>query len=85
MLKTVPEKFFKQGDLQFLQKVKGTDVEIYYDDYVSARNPENMYALFTEKGFHGWLKNDFTMTEINFVVSQSPLDYEKEKETKEDS
>ena len=77
----IPKNIQEQGDNpQWSGEIDGKKTVIYYDDDISGVAPQNMYAVFTEAGFHGWLMLGFTMSEIHQIVKREPLDYDKEYE-----
>ncbi len=72
----IPKKIFEQGDNpQWFGTVEDTYVEIYYDDSKSVRSPINMYAVFSGKGFHGWLEFGYTMPEVIHVSKTKVKEY----------
>ena len=72
----IPKNIYEQGDMpQWIGKVNGDDVEIYYDDDMSSDSPTNVYAVFSDKGFHGWLEFGFVMQEILKILKSEPTDY----------
>ena len=74
----IPENITAQGDNpQWTGEINNKQVAIYYDDDISGANPVNMYALFSDDGFHGWLELGFTMSEIYMVAGRKPTDYKK--------
>jgi hypothetical protein len=81
----LPKQIFEQGDNpQWTGEVENNPVEIYYDDDISGRSAENQYAVFSDKGFHGWLGLGFSMTEILGAVKSEPSDYQKAYDEYED-
>lgn len=80
-LNIVEDTLKNKRDAQWRGKIGDTTVEIYYDDKISERAGENQYAVFTEKGFLGWLPLGFTQADIQSMVEKykdNPSDYEKE-------
>lgn len=74
----IPQNIYEQGDMpQWEGEVEGNKVEVFYDDDISGVSSQNQYAVFSSKGFHGWLSLGFTMSEILMMVKKEVEDYKK--------
>jgi len=70
-----------KGDLQWKGTVHGELIEIYYDDKASQTSNVNLYAVFSQKGFLGFLELGFAYPEIESFIKKykyNPTDYYKE-------
>jgi len=73
----IPKQIWEQGDNpQWSGVIDTMPVEVFYDDDISGGSSENQYAVFSSKGFHGWLSLGFTMSEIQITVRNAPIDYQ---------
>ena len=72
----IPKNILEQGEKpQWQGKINDVDIEVYYDDVISKSSTMNHYAVFSEKGFHGWVCFGFTLLEIIAASKLEPCDY----------
>jgi hypothetical protein len=62
-------------DKQHEGVIKGVEFEVYYDDNKSSKSDVNQYAVFTDKGFMGWLPLGFTNSDLYDLVKSEVKKY----------
>lgn len=67
----LPESLRKESP-QYTGEHDGSMVVVVYDDKASTNSEVNEYAVFSKKGFHGWLGLGYTMSELLFALSIEP-------------
>ncbi len=68
---TLPKSFQKENP-QEIKIGENDSVVVLYDDRASRVSSTNQYAVFTKKGFHGWMDLGFTQSELMFMANREP-------------
>ena len=61
----------KKGDLQFSDKIKGVNIQVYYDDKATQtgfNEGSNIYAIFSGGNFIGFVPLGFSNYELELAV-----------------
>ncbi len=71
---TLPKSFQKENsqEIKIWYGKNNSVVLVLYDDRASRVSSTNQYAVFTKKGFHGWMDLGFTQSELMFMANREP-------------
>lgn len=58
-------------------RINEEDVEIHFDEEMSKLNSSNIYAVFSELGFHGWMEEGYDKFQVLWLVSGIAIPYEQ--------
>lgn len=73
----LPEKFTTTGtEIHWEGTVEGEQIKVLYDKEISDISPIGLFAVFSNMGFHGWVESGYNQTELLWIATSTPIDYQ---------
>lgn len=57
-------------------KIQDEEILIYLDEEMSKYSPVNVFAVFSNMGFHGWINEGYKPIELLWTATAIPISYE---------
>jgi hypothetical protein len=72
----IPESILKSNEKpKWIGNIEGEEVHVYYDENASKFSESTLYAVFSSKGFHGWVEKEYSNIELIWMATNFPIDY----------
>lgn len=74
----IPQSIINTGTQpHWCGEVNGEEVQIYFDGEMSYLTSSNVYAVFSDLGFHGWMDEGYDNYQLLWLVTGIAIPYEQ--------